>query len=590
MNGSGTLTIYSFPNDPVIAGDGFAYATYITDDATDNRPTTPQPYTQQIYDDAAAFSQALDRNDVGASINTFVVLNAALGGPNWLVATGEDLCVGSGDPNCQPSISQAKTDLGAGAWRLGPLQNYSKTDVYRMHILRVGTDGSFSDVVVKEWRYSDQRTYTLVEDPAYHSFQFSQVTVGSPPQTPPAYRITDADHGAVFSWGVSVPQYCPAATEAGCSVQVVPPSGEYHLTRMAGGAVAADVVWDVPGLDAVNYWQSAVLPVLQLQDGSYVGQAYTDIGLQMLNFDQSGHIKWSVPGDGPSMALADGTIVGTSGATYDQNGGVTGQAAGSNTMPAWTGSSYSSAGAAVASVVETPPLYAPTYAAVSGGNQSGNSTAIVQVQAKYAQQSTHQLPSANATLHTNYNSIEIYTSLSPDFIFSHYIQTFAGAMPDTNDVASTSTGTNVTAPGQKVTFTLGGLMALGQAPFSVESERVDVANDTLSVVTLTGHPLAGWRYWRAYSVDTNDVVIETGAIDTNAPGLLNWAGYWVFRSQQTKMWKEYMQYILFNIREFDHAAVEGGNPFYNIVNGLWDPPIPTHAQILQNVCQLSACN
>jgi hypothetical protein len=42
------------------------------------------------------------------------------------------------------------------------------------------------------------------------------------------------------------------------------------------------------------------------------------------------------------------------------------------------------------------------------------------------------------------------------------------------------------------------------------SERVDTTNNVISVVTLQGHPLAGWRYWRVYSIGTNDLVVETG--------------------------------------------------------------------------------
>ena len=64
---------------------------------------------------------------------------------------------------------------------------------------------------------------------------------------------------------------------------------------------------------------------------------------------------------------------------------------------------------------------------------------------------------------------------------------------------------------------------------SVMTERFDAANHTISAVTLAGHPLAGWRYWRVYSIGTNDVVIETGAYDQPGPGLKNYAGYFVTR-------------------------------------------------------------
>ena len=60
-----------------------------------------------------------------------------------------------------------------------------------------------------------------------------------------------------------------------------------------------------------------------------------------------------------------------------------------------------------------------------------------------------------------------------------------------------------------------------QRPFSVGVERFGPANHVVSVVTLTGHPLAGWRYFRVYSIAPNDVVVETGAVDTAGPGPLN---------------------------------------------------------------------
>src|SRR6185437_2256834 len=122
---------------------------------------------------------------------------------------------------------------------------------------------------------------------------------------------------------------------------------------------------------------------------------------------------------------------------------------------------------------------------------------------------------------------------------------------------------------------LQGIAQLGQGPFKVQTERVDVGNHVISVVTLDGHPLAGWRYWRVYSVDTNDIVIETAAVDTSGPGGKRSAGYWIFAGQVTAMWANYLRHILFDARNFDKNEVEGGNPFYNIITGIWGPAHPT---------------
>jgi len=91
---------------------------------------------------------------------------------------------------------------------------------------------------------------------------------------------------------------------------------------------------NTPGGDAIMNQavagQFAVLPVLQLQDGSYVGQAFSYFGTEsMVAFDASGNLKWTVPGYNADMATADGSVVAqsTSGpfVSFDQNGSATDQ-------------------------------------------------------------------------------------------------------------------------------------------------------------------------------------------------------------------------------------------------------------------------
>ena len=113
--------------------------------------------------------------------------------------------------------------------------------------------------------------------------------------------------------------------------------------------------------------------------------------------------------------------------------------------------------------------------------------------------------------------------------------------------------------------------ATRQGPFSVQTERFDSAAHTISAVTLIGHPLAGWRYWRAFSEGTNDIVIETGAVDTNAPGLVNWAGYYFLKGIQIESWQQYGVY-------FDDGEDTGPNRSSRVQNKLkccrrkMDPP------------------
>ena len=231
------------------------------------------------------------------------------------------------------------------------------------------------------------------------------------------------------------------------------------------------------------------------------------------------------------------------------------------------------------------------------------------------------MPPAGASLRSNYNSIEILTTVTADTIFSNYLQTFNGAgfLANQNDQVDiiNSPPPPVTAAGQDITFALNSFVSyvlypwgcgpLGdlpcgplQGPFTVQTERFDPSADTISVVTMTGHPLAGWRYFRVFAVGTNDLVVETGAVDTYAGGghffspaarPLNWAGYYIFRNKQLKIWEEDLRYILRDIQmNLDSKAVQGSNPQYNIVKGIWDPQTPSQSYILNNVCQSTSCN
>jgi len=49
------------------------------------------------------------------------------------------------------------------------------------------------------------------------------------------------------------------------------------------------------------------------------------------------------------------------------------------------------------------------------------------------------------------------------------------------------------------------------APVSVY--KFDSANRIFAVETMQGHPLAGWRYWRTYHDSSNNIVIETVAME-----------------------------------------------------------------------------
>src|SRR2546425_12240955 len=116
----------------------------------------------------------------------------------------------------------------------------------------------------------------------------------------------------------------------------------------------------------------------------------------------------------PQMATADGgiiaqpintntdTLIPGPATIFDSNGNATGQnpSFADGTSWNWPGNrSYSTAASNLTATNLTPPLYAPTYAALSAGNQSANGTSIWQVISPIAPSTTpqKQLPPPGAT-------------------------------------------------------------------------------------------------------------------------------------------------------------------------------------------------
>jgi len=117
--------------------------------------------------------------------------------------------------------------------------------------------------------------------------------------------------------------------------------------------------------------------------------------------------------------------------------------------------------------------------------------------------------------------------------------------------------------------------------------------NTIAVVTLKGHPLAGWRYWRVFLVGTNrclvptpgcptnDIVVETGAVDKPAPGALNYIGFYIGKYTQLKCWREYLQYIrkALGARQVPSSQYD--------MRGRWNINQKYNSQ---NICQKDSCN
>ncbi len=213
-----------------------------------------------------------------------------------------------------------------------PWPCYTSGQLDHLMLLRVGSDGSYTDFDVSEWA-------------SYNSCHEGMIAWVNG-------MITNADQGIVLSWQ--------------------PGDGyDSYLAAVTGGSAA---VVSTPG----NF----ITPVLQLQDGSFAGTASDSEGNQsMIDFDASGNVLRRVGGNWqPQIATADGGLIATdqdSGAaiTFDQNGNATGSLS-FLSKPSWTGNAYEGPPAQQVQVNSIP--VATTFCALLGGNLSHNGTAAKQ--------------------------------------------------------------------------------------------------------------------------------------------------------------------------------------------------------------------
>ena len=417
--------------------------------------------------------------------------------------------------------------------------------------------------------------------------------------------ITNADTGVVLTWG----QYFSADSAIGPT--------QYGMAITAGTSVSIVNAPSVPGQPVLGT-ASPVLPVLQAEDGSFVGSYQTN----MIAFDQAGNVRWMVPNEYPLLAAPDGGVIGQSGVSYDQNGNGTGLTPlNAGVSPGWLssvlGTVYSEYSGATESVSTQIVGAASTFFALIGGNASHNNTAISQSLSGAPNGSAHQTPNLSTPacklnarplpVCGNLTAIELLTGQSVDSIFQTLVQTFAPVAPNAAPRNSIQTFTtpsggpiNVSPPpGQTLEITLRGFLGYLQEPFYISTERVDLTNHVISVVTLAGHPLAGWRYWRVYSIGTNDVVIETGAYDSAGPGAQSYLGYYISIGTIKRAWSEYVNYIQVKL-----GAPQGSNLRTSLGGialadlspnngplsaGYWDYSGTFTNYILNNVCLARSC-
>ena len=211
-------------------------------------------------------------------------------------------------------------------------------------LLRIGSDGTYDDLWIAN----------MTQD-------YSELCGFETPNI-----ITNADKGVLLTWsyGPGNALVFGAAMVTGTSVSPIIPAPQ------------------IPGQE------EEVVPVLQAQDGSFIGTTWISGGdfmqMCMVAFSETGQVLWAKPGYGPKIATADGGVIaqayksGESGGffgpavTFDQNGNATGQM----DLPtySWVWNAYR-VGSVDQVVAAMAPFFATTFWAFQGGNMSYTPTA-----------------------------------------------------------------------------------------------------------------------------------------------------------------------------------------------------------------------
>ena len=161
--------------------------------------------------------------------------------------------------------------------------------------------------------------------------------------------------------------------------RIYPPTSVFGLATTSGSNIASSTTFTIPSQ------AGPIVPLLQAQDGSFFGTVGTGpqpgqvTQTNMIAFNSSGNLNWTVPGDSPQIATTDGGLIGSSGMSYDNNGKATGQ------IPlltfVWTGDAYEKGAGQAQQVPSSPPDVATSFwpgrdaQSPPGANASGTATA-----------------------------------------------------------------------------------------------------------------------------------------------------------------------------------------------------------------------
>jgi len=211
--------------------------------------------------------------------------------------------------------------------------------IYHMGVLRVGTDGSVSDISIGDW----------ITNCATTCGSFSIPFTGT--------LITTADQGVLYSWQLETIPGVPGGQT----------TFQNELTSINTDGSASTTGLNIPGQTG------PIQPVVQRPDGSYIGTVNTNTASLMMAFTASGQQLWSQPNDTPQIATSDGGVIGSSGITYDQSGNANGQV---TNLPTYSWKEAYTGGSSVYAIPVAFPSVAPVFGAFAGGSPTGKGTAV----------------------------------------------------------------------------------------------------------------------------------------------------------------------------------------------------------------------
>jgi hypothetical protein len=296
---------------------------------------------------------------------------------------------------------EEQNDAGGRASHLRTSSYHAQVQ-YRL--LRIGSDGASKDLLIQTWTEDHSETDTGQRIPLYplpdgewalgYETHLRNLNTGSIPpsshwDTDP---ITNADEGVVLSWvdlnatGSSYTKDCDGwqALQHPCTESSTSQFLSYapKLTTVTNGQLSTTVPVSVSGVDQ----EARIQPVLQTENGDYIGVQYSDVQ-KLIAFNAAGEKRWTKPvpnGAEPLYALANGGVIYREGVyagmspqvvTLDADGNEVSRAADTGIKRSWTVNAYRPG--SIESVVPNFKKLARTFAGVVSGNYSGTLTSVL---------------------------------------------------------------------------------------------------------------------------------------------------------------------------------------------------------------------